>query len=61
MNRYDSCVRSWPMIYRAVAERAPDSIPPRSTAVPTETTQTAPTKRDRHIAIIAQQGRIGGA
>ena len=36
-------------------------IPPRSTAVPTETAQTAATKRDRHIAIIAQQGRIGGA
>jgi hypothetical protein len=36
-------------------------IPPRSTAVPTETAQTAPTKWDRHIAIIAQQGRIGEA
>jgi hypothetical protein len=29
--------------------------------VPTDTAQTAPTKRDRHIAIIAQKGRIGGA
>ena len=36
-------------------------IPPRSTAVPTGTAQTASTQRDRPIAIIAQQGRIGGA
>jgi hypothetical protein len=30
-------------------------IPPRSTGVPTETAQTAPTQRDRHFAMIAQQ------
>ena len=29
--------------------------------MPTETAQTAATKRDRHIAIIAQQRRIGGS
>ena len=43
---------------------APDErelIPPRSLAVPTETAQTAATKRDGPIAIIAQQVRIGGA
>ena len=30
---------------------------PRSTAVPSETAETAPTKRDRHLQSIAEHGR----
>ena len=44
-------------VYRAVADRAPDAdviIPPRATATLSD---QAPTRRDRHIQIIAQQGR----
>jgi len=33
-------------------------VPPRSSAVPSETAQTAPTIRDRHLQIIAERGRI---
>jgi hypothetical protein len=51
----------WPMIRLPRRRRTSAGlIPPRST-MPTETAQTAATKRDRPIAIIAQQGRIGGA
>ncbi len=44
----------------AVAERHPEAaviVPPRSTAVPSETAETAPTRRDRHLQSIAEQGR----
>jgi len=44
----------------AVAERCPEAaviVPPRSTAVPSETTGTAPTQRDRHLHSIAEHGR----
>ena len=44
----------------AVAERYPKAaiiIPPRSTAVPSETAATAPTQRDRHLQDIAEHGR----
>ncbi len=44
----------------AVAERYPAAaiiVPPRSTAVPSETAETAPTQRDRHLQCIAEQGR----
>ena len=34
-------------------------IPPRSTAVPSTTTDTNPTQRDRHIQMIAEKGRLG--
>ena len=46
-------------VYNAVAERHPGAaviIPPRSTAVPSE---TAATQRDQHLAAIAKHGRIG--
>src|SRR5215210_5783756 len=36
----------------AVTERHPEAaviVPPRSTAVPSETAETAPTQRDRHL------------
>jgi hypothetical protein len=44
----------------AVAERHPKAaviVPPRSTAVPSETAETAPTQRDRHLQCIAEHGR----
>ena len=44
----------------AVAERHPAAaiiVPPRSTAVPSETAETAPTQRDRHLHSIAEYGR----
>ncbi len=44
----------------AVAERhlaAAIIVPPRSTAVPSETAETTPTQRDRHLQFIAKHGR----
>jgi hypothetical protein len=44
----------------AVAERHPEAaiiVPPRSTAVPSETAETEPTQRDRHLHSIAKHGR----
>jgi len=44
----------------AVAQRHPDAaiiVPPRSTAVPSETAEAAPTQRDRHLQFIAKHGR----
>jgi hypothetical protein len=44
----------------AVAERHPEAaiiVPPRSTAVPSETAETAPTQRDCHLQSIAEHGR----
>ena len=44
----------------AIAERHSDAaviVPPRSTAVPSDTAETAPTQRDRHLQFIAQHGR----
>jgi transposase len=50
-------------IYRAVAHRAPAAtvmIPPRATAVASETAAAgAPTPRDHHIEMIAAKGRLG--
>ena len=43
-----------------VAERHPEAaiiVPPRSTAVPSETAETDPTQRDRHLQGIAEHGR----
>jgi hypothetical protein len=48
-------------VYDAVATRYHDVaviVPPRSSAVPSEAAETAPTQRDRHIEDIAQRGRI---
>lgn len=44
----------------AVVERHPEAaiiVPPRCTAVPSETAETAPTQRDRHLHSIAKYGR----
>ena len=49
-------------VYRAVAAHSPDAeviIPPRSTAVPSDTAESAPSQRDRHIQRIAERGRLG--
>ena len=51
-------------VYRAVSERQPDPpaavvIPPRATAVPSPTADTAPTQRDQHIRMIRDKGRMG--
>jgi hypothetical protein len=49
-------------VYASVADRHPDAlviVPPRSSAVPSETAETAPTQRDRHLQLIAERGRMG--
>src|SRR6185312_4141524 len=49
-------------VYREVCQRHPDAaviVPPRSGAGPSATAQTAPTKRDRHLQLIAERGRVG--
>jgi hypothetical protein len=46
----------------AVAERHPEAavvVPPRTDAVPSGAAETAPTRRDRHLRCIAEQGRMG--
>ena len=48
-------------VYADVAERWPEAavvVPPRSTAVPSKTAETAPTQRDRHLQCIADHGRL---
>ena len=49
-------------VYASVAQRHPDAavvVPPRTTAVPSETAETAPTQRDRHLQHISEHGRMG--
>jgi transposase len=48
--------------YQTVLDRHPDAavvIPPRSTAVLSDTTETKPTQRGRHIELLAEKGRMG--
>jgi hypothetical protein len=48
-------------VYGEVAERHPDAaviVPLRSSAVLSETAETAPTQRDRHLQLIAERGRM---
>ena len=48
-------------VYASVAGRHPEAavvIPPRATAVPSDTAATAPTQRDGHLKHIAEHGRI---
>jgi Transposase DDE domain len=45
----------------AVAKRHPAAaiiVPPRSTAVPSDTAEATPTQRDRHLQFIAKHGRM---
>ena len=47
-------------VYTSVSERHPDAaivVPPRSTAVPSQTAESAATQRDRHLQLIAERGR----
>ena len=49
-------------IYAEVVERHPDAavvVPPRATAVCSDTAETMPTQRDRHLRLIAEKGRRG--
>ena len=49
-------------VYASVADRHPEAVvivPPRSSAVPSETAETAPTQRDQHLQLIAERGRMG--
>jgi hypothetical protein len=49
-------------VYASVVERHPEAaviVPPRSTAVPSDTAEAAPTQRDRHLRFIAEHGRMG--
>lgn len=49
-------------VYRSVIDRDPKAaviVPPRTTAVPSETAETDPTRRDRHLQCIARRGRMG--
>jgi hypothetical protein len=34
-------------------------VPPRSAAVPSAAAETTPTRRDRHLQLIAERGRMG--
>ncbi len=34
-------------------------MPPRASAVPSDAAEAAPTRRDRHIEIMAERGRMG--
>ena len=48
-------------VYREIAAHYPEAsviVPPRSSAVPSDTAQTAPTMRDRHLQIISERGRM---
>ena len=48
-------------VYAGVAARHPEAaviVPPRATAVPSDTAETAPTQRDRHLQHIAEHGRM---
>jgi hypothetical protein len=49
-------------VYCELAARHPDAaviVPPRSSAVPSATAETAPTQRDQHLRTIAERGRMG--
>ena len=49
-------------VYRVIIDHDPHAVvvvPPRATAVLSETAGTAPTQRDLHLQCIADKGRIG--
>jgi len=48
-------------VYAGVAQRHPEAavvVPPRATAVPSDTAESAPTQRDGHLQHIAEHGRM---
>ena len=49
-------------VYAEVAARHPDAavvVPPRSSAAPSATAETAPSRRDEHLRTIAERGGMG--
>jgi hypothetical protein len=50
-------------VYAEIATRHPEEadviVPPRANAVPSGAAETAPTRRDRHLRVIAERGRTG--
>ena len=49
-------------VYAEVAARHPEAavvVPPRANAVPSGTAETAPTRRDLHLQVIDERGRMG--
>ena len=49
-------------VYAEIATRHPEAdviVPPRASAVPSDTAETAPTRRDAHLRCIAERGRMG--
>ena len=49
-------------VYAEVAAHHPAAavaVLPRSNAVPSDTAETAPTQRDRHLRCLAERGRLG--
>jgi hypothetical protein len=49
-------------VYTSISERHPAAaviVPPRATAVPSQTAESDPTPRDRHLQQIADHGRMG--
>jgi hypothetical protein len=49
-------------VHAGVAARCPEAeiiVPPRSSAVPSASSATAPTARDRHLQAIVERGRMG--
>jgi Transposase DDE domain len=50
-------------VYDSVAQRHPEAavvVSPRSTAVPSDTAETAPRQRDGHVQHVAEHGRMAG-
>ncbi len=50
-------------VYRAIASRQPDPppdvvVPPRSSAVPSTDAGGPPSRRDRHVRLITEKGRM---
>ena len=49
-------------VYGDLVSRHPEAsviVPPRCNSAPSETAQTAPTMRDRHLQTITERGRMG--
>jgi hypothetical protein len=49
-------------VHAEIMARHPEAeiiVPPRSSAVPSKSAETAPTARDRHLQAIAEPGRRG--
>jgi hypothetical protein len=52
---------SFLLLYASAAGRHPEAgvvVPPRTSAVPSDTAETAPTQRDGHLQHIAEHGRM---